>query len=82
MNSNWNEKYKWCFGPLYTGDRVGVNNAGIGIFKKQPYKGLAKEILQNVIDAKDPDIKEPAKAVFEIIRINRNEIPGDRKSVV
>jgi hypothetical protein len=76
MNSNWNEKYKWCFGPLYTGDRVGVNNAGIGIFKKQPYKGLAKEILQNVIDAKDPDIKEPAKAVFEIIRINRNEIPG------
>lgn len=75
MNSAWNEKYKWCFGPLYTGDKVGVNNAGIGIFKKQPYKGLAKEILQNVIDAKNPDINEPARARFEIIRINRNEIP-------
>ncbi len=76
MNSVWNEKYKWCFGPLYTGDKVGVNNAGIGIFKKQPYIGLAKEILQNVIDAKNPDVKEPARARFEIIRINRSEIPG------
>lgn len=76
MNSVWNNNYKWCFGPLYTGDKVGVNNAGIGIFKKQPYKGLAKEILQNVIDAKNPDVKEPARARFEIIRINRNEIPG------
>lgn len=76
MSGVWNEKYKWCFGPLGTGDKVGVNNAGIGIFKKQPYKGLAKEILQNVIDAKKTDIKEPAKARFEIIRIKRSEIPG------
>ncbi len=76
MNSVWNEEYKWCFGPLGTGDKVGVNNAGIGIFKKQPYKGLAKEILQNVIDAKDPDIKGPARACFEIIRMRRDEIPG------
>ncbi len=45
MNEKWNEKYKWCFSPLGTGDKVGVNNAGIGIFKKQPYIGLAKEIL-------------------------------------
>lgn len=83
MSGVWSEKYKWCFGPLGTGDKVGVNNAGIGIFKKQPYKGLAKEILQNVIDAKNPDIKEPAKARFEIIRIKRSEIPGaDRLSDV
>ena len=83
MSGVWSEKYKWCFGPLGTGDKVGVNNAGIGIFKKQPYKGLAKEILQNVIDAKNPDINEPAKARFEIIRIKRSQIPGaDRLSDV
>ncbi len=76
MSSIWNDRYKWCFGPLYYGDKVGVNNAGIGIFKKQPYKGLAKEILQNVIDAKDPDVAEPARASFEILRVSRNEIPG------
>ena len=79
----WNEKYKWCFGPLRSGDKVGVNNAGIGIFKKQPYKGLAKEILQNVIDAKDPSVDAPAKARFEIIRIEKKDIPGaDRLSGV
>ncbi len=83
MSSIWKEKYKWCFGPLYTGDKVGVNNAGINIFKKQPYKGLAKEILQNVIDAKNPEINAPAKASFEIIRMKRDEIPGaDRLSYV
>ena len=77
MGTTWdNKKYKWVFSPLGTGDKVGVNNAGIGIFKKQPYIGLAKEILQNVIDAKDPDIDEPAKACFEVLRIPRNEIPG------
>ena len=59
MTGSWNEKYEWCFSPLGTGDKVGVNNAGIGIFKKQPYIGLAKEILQNVIDAKDKDVDAP-----------------------
>ena len=83
MGGAWNDRYKWCFGPLGTGDKVGVNNAGIGIFKKQPYNGLAKEILQNVIDAKDPDIKEPARACFEIIRLKKADIPGaDRLSDV
>ena len=76
MEERWKEKYEWCFSPLGTGDKVGVNNAGIGIFKKQPYIGLAKEILQNVIDAKDDSVAGPAKACFEVIRIPRSEIPG------
>ena len=75
MNNEWNDKYKWCFSPLGTGDKVGVNNAGIGIFKKQPYIGLAKEILQNVIDAKDKDVEGPAKAVFEVIYVSKSELP-------
>ena len=29
MNEKWNEKYKWCFSPLGTGDKVGVNNAAV-----------------------------------------------------
>jgi len=76
MTGSWDGKYEWCFSPLGTGDKVGVNNAGIGIFKKQPYIGLAKEILQNVIDAKDKDIKGPAKAVFEVISVSKTQIPG------
>lgn len=76
MGEKWNAKYEWCFSPLGTGDKVGVNNAGIGIFKKQQYSGLAKEILQNVIDAKDKRINEPVKACFEVIYIPQNQIPG------
>lgn len=83
MGGDWNGKYAWCFSPLGTGDKVGVNNAGIGIFKKQPYIGLAKEILQNVIDAKDEQVKAPAKACFEVIHIPKTDIPGyDRLSEV
>lgn len=83
MSNKWNDQARWCFGNLGTGDKVGVNNAGIGIFKKQPYKGLAKEVLQNVIDAKDPDSEGPAKACFEKINVHREDIPGcDRISDV
>lgn len=76
MADSWKNKYEWCFSSLGTGDKVGVNNAGIGIFKKQPYISLAKEILQNVIDAKDNNIKEPARACFEVIHVRKSEIPG------
>ena len=79
MSGSWNNKYKWCFSPLGTGDKVGVNNAGIGIFKKQPYIGLAKEILQNVIDAKDKDVDGPARAVFEVISIPKEQLPGPER---
>lgn len=48
----WKENFQWIFSNLGSSDKVGVNESGIGIFKRQPYKGLAKEILQNVTDAK------------------------------
>ncbi len=80
---SWNEKLSWCFSPLGSGPKVGVNDAGIGIFKKRPYISLAKEILQNVIDAKDHTIDAPAQACFEIINIERKDIPdGERLSQV
>ena len=83
MGNEWSERCEWCFSPLGTGDKVGVNNAGIGIFKKQRYIGLAKEILQNVIDAKDSSVKEPVRACFEVIHISKSEVPGaDRLSDV
>ena len=52
----WKNNYKWIFSDLGAADKVGVNESGIGIFKRQPYKGLAKEILQNVTDAKNPNL--------------------------
>lgn len=52
----WKENFQWIFSDLGSSDKVGVNESGIGIFKRQPYKGLAKEILQNVTDAKNPEL--------------------------
>lgn len=74
----WNDKYQWIFSDLGAADKVGVNESGIGIFKRQPYKGLAKEILQNVTDAKDKSLPEniPVRARFELIYVERDEIPG------
>ena len=73
----WREKYKWIFSDLGASDGVGINDSGIGIFKRQPYKGLAKEILQNVTDAKDISLGNdvPVKAKFELIYIDRDDIP-------
>lgn len=75
---NWKYYYQWIFSELGAADKVGVNDAGIGIFKRQPYKGLAKEILQNITDAKDDSLPDdvPVKARFELIYIDRDDIPN------
>lgn len=77
----WQEKYRWIFSELGVADKVGVNDAGIGIFKRQPYKGLAKEILQNVTDAKDDNLPDnvPVKAKFELIYVDRDDIPNYKR---
>lgn len=31
---HWKDNYKWIFSDLGAADKVGVNEAGIGIFKK------------------------------------------------
>ena len=74
----WKDNYQWIFSDLGAADKVGVNESGIGIFKRQPYKGLAKEILQNVTDAKNKSLAEkiPVRAKFELIYVERDEIPG------
>ena len=74
---NWDECYKWAFSDLGASDAVGINDSGIGIFKRQPYKGLTKEILQNVTDAKNLELENsvPVKAKFELIYIDREDIP-------
>lgn len=73
----WHNNYKWIFSESGAADKVGVNDAGIGIFRRQPYKGLAKEILQNVTDAKDDKLPNnvPVRARFELIYVDRGDIP-------
>ena len=73
----WKDKYKLIFSDLGASDKVGVNDVGIGVFKKKPYIGLTKEILQNSTDAPNPKLPEgtPVRVRFELIYIDRDDIP-------
>lgn len=73
----WKDKYKFIFSDLGASDKVGVNDVGIGVFKKKPYIGLTKEILQNSTDAPNCNLPEgtPVKVRFELVHIDRDDIP-------
>lgn len=73
----WDDKYRFIFSDLGASDKVGVNDVGIGVFKKKPYIGLTKEILQNSTDAPDRTLPEgtPVRVHFELIYIDRDDIP-------
>lgn len=77
----WSDQYQWYFSKAGIGDSVGINDTGIGMFKRQPYKGLIKEVLQNAIDAKDPNLinQEPVKVEFKLVYVDVLEIPGYEK---
>lgn len=77
----WNSKYKLVFSDLGAADKVGVNDVGIGVFKRKPYIGLTKEILQNSTDALDQNLPHgtPVKVRFELIHIDRDDIPDAQK---
>ena len=74
----WNTKYRWDFPLAGSGDDVGFNETGIGMFKSQPYPSLAKEIIQNVLDARGNYIPEdqPVEVKFTLMEIDKNDIPG------
>jgi len=59
----WNENFKWFFEE---GTPNGFNDGGIAEFASTKYDGLAREIIQNSLDARN-DEKEPVRVVFEKI---------------
>src|SRR5699024_9944929 len=66
----------WDFPLLGTGNQSGNNIAAITMFKGSGIMdGLAREVCQNSIDAKDktlpPDI--PVKVKFELVEIEKKE---------
>lgn len=72
----WDKEYGWRFGGNCV-DAVGPNEADTGLFEGHPYKGLAKEILQNSLDAKDPNLPErqPVEVEFSCVKVPLEEIP-------
>ncbi|WP_221568994.1 hypothetical protein [Alkalihalobacillus sp. TS-13] len=67
----------WDF-PLNTGSgqSEGLNIHGIDFFRADPFKHLAREILQNSLDAKVDHIKGPVLVKFNHYRISSSRLPG------
>lgn len=67
----WNENLKWFYEE---GTPNGFNDGGIAEFTSTKYDGLAREIIQNSLDARN-DENEPVKVVFEKISLPVSYFP-------
>lgn len=65
---------KWTFPRNEEGQMKGLNNAGVETFKGNFDRYLAREIIQNSLDARD-DANKPVKVRFSKEQINRSDIP-------
>jgi len=65
----------WEFAPTYGGDDDGFSDAFIEAFTGDIDKSLARETIQNSIDAR-LDSERPIKVEFQRITINCNDLPG------
>lgn len=71
-------KVCWDFPLLGTGNQSGNNIAAITMFKGTGIMdGLAREICQNSLDAKNKDlpVETPVKVKFELIEIKQSDFP-------
>ncbi|MFA5133414.1 MAG: hypothetical protein WC459_01255 [Patescibacteria group bacterium] len=71
MNQENNE-LNYEFAPTGNGEETGFNDSVTMMFRGNIYRSLAREPLQNIIDAR---IKCPAKAVFSLQKIKASKLP-------
>lgn len=71
-----NQKPQWIFDDL-RGSMASGPNAGPTVeFRGNPSYYIAREALQNIMDAHDENSKEPAEAEFNMISMPAKDIPG------
>jgi hypothetical protein len=64
---------KWYFGPSAS-EEHGPNDSITTTFKGDKYYSLAREVIQNSLDAKN-DLNAPVKVQFSLFELNRTDIP-------
>ena len=69
------EKIDWSFPPTGGGIEAGVNDAGIVTFDGAPLANLAREALQNSVDARDHR-DGPVSVTFEIRKVATSQFGG------
>lgn len=68
----------WTFFPSMGGEDHGLNNPGVEAFKGNLERFLAREVIQNSLDARKTT-KNPVKVQFELLQLEAKEIPGLRE---
>ena len=72
MNS---EEIGWYFPSNGGGTESGFNDSGIETFSGQPFWNLAREIIQNSMDAR-ADMEKPVTVAFEVEEMPTKNFPG------
>jgi len=74
------KQIKWSFPENNDGPEEGLNDSGVETFKGSPVESLAREIIQNSLDALYKS-NEPVRVVFELKDVNSNCFPGKREYI-
>jgi hypothetical protein len=69
------QKVGWFFASNDGGEDKGLHDAGVFTFKGNIYRYLAREIIQNSLDARD-SFSKPVIVTFDLEMIKRSDIPG------
>ena len=69
------KKIYWYFAYNNGGEEEGPNDSLTNYFTEKGMNSLAREIIQNAIDARSSD-DAPVKVKFSLEHINVNDIPG------
>lgn len=68
-------KLNWFFSENPKGTRQGYSDAGMETFRRSPYSSIARESIQNSLDAHDGS-KKPVIVRFEVKKVPTGQIPG------
>lgn len=71
----------WNFPPNNDGQNEGLNDAGIETYKGNPIHSLAREVIQNSLDAARPELKKPVRVEFTLHNFCRSDFPKADKFV-
>ena len=73
--------YKWHFAKTGGSDEEGLEDAGMSYFKSNPHHYIARETIQNALDAKDDDKPgEPVVVEFNLFKVTPEKaIPDIQK---
>lgn len=69
------EDLQWIFPSNALGEESGFHDAGVETFKGNFYRYLAREAIQNSLDAKAPSIGQPVLVKFQVLELSPDDLP-------